>query len=213
VASGQEFGRGVIEVRLPSGRATHHRPYTAQEAAPAEAIPVVGDVAAIRFEAGKGNSPESIWFCSSTGVLRFGGGNLERWGENEGLENEHCNDLVVGPDGTVWGATDGGGARFDGKQWYPAVSATAKPHPWPIDREGENLPARAVVAVGQGIWGATPKGVWPLKTAGIARPLDRATGLFDDDVVDVVVDRFGRLWSLGHIGLTIRPSLSDISHM
>ena len=82
--------------------------------------------------------------------------------------------------------------------------------------------ARALVTIGQGIWGATPKGVWPLETLGpTASPLkmpgppqlDRSTGLFDDDVIDVVVDRFGRLWSLGHVGLTIRPSLSDISHI
>jgi hypothetical protein len=213
LASRQEFGRGVIEVRLPSGRATHHRPYTAKEVAPAEAIPVTGDVAAIRFEAGQGGAPETIWFCSATGVLRFGGGNLERWGENEGLENERCNDLFVTADRTVWIATDAGGARFDGKQWFPAVSATAKPHPWPVNGEGENLVARALVIGGQDVWGATPKGIWPLKTAAAARPLDRSSGLFDDDVVDMVIDRFGRLWSLGHIGLTIRPSLSDISHI
>jgi hypothetical protein len=217
VPSGQEFGRGVLEVRLPSGRATHHRPYTAKEVAPAEAIPVTGDVAAIRFEASQGQSPEAMWFCTATGVLRFAGGNLERWGENEGLVNEHCNDLLVGPgaDHAVWMATDAGGARFDGKQWYPAVSATAKPHRWPVDGEGDDVPARAVIAVGQDIWGGTPKGLWPLKAAGPAQSghLDRSTGLFDDDILDAVVDRFGRLWSLGHIGLTIRPSLSDISHM
>jgi len=119
----------------------------------------------------------------------------------------------VGNERTVWIATDAGGARFDGKQWFPAVSATAKPPRWPVDREGENLPARALVTVGEGVWGGSPKGLWPLKASGPTQPLDRSTGLFDDDVIDVVIDRFGRVWSLGHVGLTIRPSLSDISHI
>lgn len=214
-ASGQELGRGVLEVRLPSGRATHHRPYTAKETAPADAIPVTGDVAAIRFQAARGGVPDAIWFCTASGVLRFAGGNLERWGENEGLTNEHCNDLTVASDGTVWIATEAGAARFDGKQWVPASSAAARAagaaFRWPVARDGEDERARALVTFGQVVWAGTPKGVWSVNAA--ATPLDRRTGLFDDDVIDVVGDRFGRLWILGHVGLTIRPSLSDISHL
>ena len=211
VASGQEFGRGVIEVSLPAGRAIHHRVYTAKEKAPAEAIALTGDVAALRFQAGQGGAPDAIWFCTASGVMRFGGGNLERWGENEGLESEHCNDVLPAADGTVWMATDAGVVRFDGKQWLPVTSKAAAragagaPVPWPVDREGENLVARSLVASGQDVWAGTPQGLWPLTR--VAPPLGRANGLFDDDVADAVADRFGRLWVLGHIGLTVRPAL------
>ena len=117
--------------------------------------------------------------------------------------------MLPAADGKTWMATEAGAARFDGKQWVPATSKAAQKSGgavprWPVNREGENLAARALVAAGPDVWAATPKGLWPLSGGG--SPVDRAAGLFDEDVVDVVVDRFGRMWVLGHIGLSIRPT-------
>lgn len=225
LASGQEVGRGVIELQLPAGRAIHHRAYLAGEPRPPEALPITGDVRAIQFQKGAGAaSPDAIWFCTSLGVSRFAGGDLAHWGENEGLASESCDDLAIAPDGTVWVATQEGAARFDGKIWRafddeggrpggakknekPNEMPIGKPDEkpgglrWPIDRAGDALAARALVVIDQGVWAGTGRGVWPLSGAG--RPLDQSAGLIDDDVRDLVVDRFGRLWVLGRLGLTI----------
>ncbi|MES1206162.1 MAG: hypothetical protein ABUS79_09520, partial [Pseudomonadota bacterium] len=206
--SGQEFGRGVIEVQLPSGRTIHHRPTRGNEARAAEAIPIAGDVSAVRFQPGAGGDPDAIWFCTSVGVMRFLAGQLSQWGENDGLDSESCHDLAIAPGGTVWVATSVGAARFDGKRWLRMGSAAGggdriKPAPrWPMNREGEAVAARALSVSGNDVWAGTSLGVWPL--GGTSPPLNRASGLIDDDVVDLAVDRFGRLWVLGHIGLSVR---------
>jgi hypothetical protein len=219
--SGQEFGRGVIEVQLPSGRTIHHRPYQSNEERPAEAVPIAGDVTAVRFAPGSAGDPSAIWFCTSQGVQRFAGSDLSRWGENEGLDSESCHDLEIAADHTVWVATEAGVAHFDGQKWRrydPSRPGSPSSSGWPVDRDGDGMAARALVAFGQGLWAGTPRGVWPLARAaspssgtatGIGATqantrIDRSSGLMDDDVIDLVVDRFGRLWVLGRIGLTVR---------
>jgi hypothetical protein len=229
--SGQEYGRGVIELQLPAGHAIHHRPYRENEPAPPEAIAVVGGVSTIRFVKATAADPETIWFCTSDGVSRFVGGQLAHWGENEGLDSERCHDLVIAADGMVWIATEAGVARFDGKNWRRLDDRAGGPSGrgggsgsgdgtsrvgmlWPVNREGEGLPSRALAIVGRGLWAATPRGVWPVFGQGGsvgsvavaavgAQPLDRRSGLIDEDVSHLIVDRFGRLWVLGHVGVTL----------
>ncbi|MEO5768570.1 MAG: hypothetical protein ABIS92_09500, partial [Polyangia bacterium] len=230
-ASGQESGRGVLEVQLPAGRAIHHRPYRQGEPRPPEAVPISGNVNAIRFQKGvTAAEPQAIWFCTSLGVSRLAGGQLSHWGENEGLDSETCNDLAFGPDGTVWVATAAGVAYFDGKVWrrmgsdLPAGAVASKSKPssssasgmigrtagahWPVTRDGEGLPASALVISGETLWAGTARGLWPISTVTGPPPVggvvNRANGLVDDEVVDLVTDRFGRMWVLGRIGLTIR---------
>src|SRR5205814_8149031 len=116
-------------------------------------------------------------------------------------------------------ATNRGASRFDGKTWIPfdgAPPAPGAPRRWPRPRHrgladrGESekddddlevLSARAFVIGGGALWAGTPRGIWPLTGSG--RPFDRDSGLIDEDVRDLVVDRFGRLWVLGHLGLTV----------
>jgi len=218
--SGQEVGRGVIELQLPGGRAIHHRPYRAGEPRAPEAIPIAGDVAAVRFQPGrKPGEPMAIWFCSSLGIQRFAGGQLSQWGEEDGLDSENCHDLELASDGTVWAATDGGATWFDGKGWrrFGSSGAPTSGHEvvaWPTDRDGDAIGARALVRSGEILWAATARGVWPLGPAGlpttgraVAGSIDHNSGLIDDDVFDLAADRYGRVWMLGQIGLTIRKPL------
>lgn len=191
---GTHTGRGVIELQLPAMRVIHHRPYKKTETAPPEVIPIAGDVAAIRFQASTPVDPEAIWFCTSTGILRFRQGQLARWGEDNGLDSERCFDLVLTRDGAVWAATAAGTMRFDQTAWHADDR-------WPTTRDGEALPARALVEIGSDMWAATPTGVWPF--ARSARAWNRRTGLLDDDVLGLATDRFSRLWSLGGSGVTI----------
>jgi ligand-binding sensor domain-containing protein len=101
-------------------------------------------------------------------------------------------------------------ARFDGKGWRRLESGVVEgklehlPR-WPLDREGESMAARALVSSGNGLWAGTPRGLWPIWAA--RAPIDRTSGLIDDDVVHLAADRFGRIWVLGRLGLTIRRPL------
>jgi len=217
--TGEESGRGVIEVQLPSGKSVHHHAARAGEPRSPAAIPLAGDVRAVRFQTGTSGTPDATWFCTSLGVIRSTAGEekLARWSENDGLASDSCNDLAILPDGSVWAATSRGAARFDGKTWTPFDGQPSSPGGdprWPrprhrVTRDGEPdeeddvelLGARAFVTVGGALWAGSPRGVWPLTAGG--RPLDERAGLLDEDVRDLVLDRFGRLWVMGRLGLTV----------
>jgi ligand-binding sensor domain-containing protein len=164
-------------------------------------------VAAVRFRGGHGSTdPEATWFCTSLGILRFAEGQLSHWGENDGLDSETCHDLEIAVDGGVWVATEKGVARFDGKSWRRVGGVvTGRPPPeirWPPDRDGDGAAARALVLSGRVLWAGTSRGLWPL-APGIG-PINRTNGLVDDDVIKLASDRFGRIWALGQVGVTIR---------
>ena len=217
--TGEESGRGVIEVQLPSGKSIHHHAARAGEPRSPAAIPLAGDVRAVRFQTGTSGTPDAIWFCTSLGVIRSTTGEekLARWSENDGLASDSCHDLAILADGSVWAATSRGAARFDGKTWTPFDGRPSSPggEPrWPRPRhrptrdgepdeedDVELLGARALVSAGGALWAGTPRGVWSLTSAG--RPFDERAGLLDEDVRDLVLDRFGRLWVMGHLGLTV----------
>ena len=211
---GQELGRGVIELQLPSGKFVYHRVTHAGQTHPPEMIPVPGDVRAVRFQAGTAAVPEALWFCTSLGVLRAEPGKppkLTHWTENDGLPSDSCEDLAILEDGAVWAATREGVARWNGdKLWVPfqgAAQAMGEPPRWPTSDRGADDPdadpaaARAFVTVGGNLWAGTSKGIWPVTGSG--KVIDRRTGLLDSDVVGMKLDRFGRLWVLGHLGLTV----------
>ena len=205
--TGQESGRGVIELQLSASRAIHHRPDRRGEAREPDALPIAGDVAAVRFRGGHGSTdPEATWFCTSLGILRFAEGQLSHWGENDGLDSETCHDLEIAVDGGVWVATEKGVARFDGKSWRRVGGVVTGRLPpeirWPPDRDGDGAAARALVLSGRVLWAGTSRGLWPL-APGIG-PINRTNGLVDDDVIKLASDRFGRIWALGQVGVTIR---------
>jgi len=227
LATGQEIGRGVIELQLPSGKFVHHRVTRAGQTHPPEMIPVPGDVRAVRFQGGTAAVPDAQWFCTSVGVLRAEAGKpsaLAHWSENDGLPSDSCEDLAILDDGAVWAATRQGVARFDGtKLWipFPGADKTAHgPRRWPSsgrgglgddDLDADPAAARALITVGGNLWAGTSKGIWPVtgpaEVGGSGRVggtvLDQSTGLLDSDVVGMKFDRFGRLWVLGHLGLTV----------
>ena len=211
LADGQELGRGVIELQLPSGKFVYHRVTHAGQTHPKEMIPVPGDVRAVRFQTGTAAVPDAQWFCTSLGVLRVQGGKLTHWSENDGLPSDSCEDLSIQDDGAVWVATRQGVARFDGGNlWVPFEGASRTiggPARWPTSGKGDDDPdadpaaARAFVTVDGRLWAGTSQGIWPVTGSG--KVIDQRTGLLDSAVVGMKVDRFGRLWVLGHLGLTV----------
>ena len=210
LADGQELGRGVIELQLPSGKFVYHRVTHAGQTHPKEMIPVPGDVRAVRFQAGTAATPDAQWFCTSLGVLRAQAGKLTHWTENDGLPSDSCEDLAIMDDGVVWAATRQGVARWDGGNlWIPfqaAPQTPGGPWRWPSasrdeDPDADPAAARAFVTVDGHLWAGTSKGIWPVTGSG--RVVDQQTGLLDSNVVGLKMDRFGRLWVLGHLGLTV----------
>jgi hypothetical protein len=172
--AGEDVGYGAAEIDLQTGVSVQHRPRRTGETAPVEALPLPADLNGVLFADG------AIWFASLSGVARFQQGQLEAWGEAEGLPSELCWSVGRGGDGAVWAATSEGLARFDGKSWHGGPGGKAAVHGVATDDAGWT-------------WAATSKG---LRIAARGGDLDAGSLVMPGDMRDLTRDGFGRIWAL-----------------
>lgn len=119
---------------------------------------------------------DAAWLATGDGVARIAGGTLERWAEP-------ARAVAVAADGSVVIATRAGLGRWDGRQWtYPPV----------LGFENNDV---VTTESGQ-IWIATPRGIAAWDGRKLRR-LDTRRGLAENDILDVAVDRFDRVWARG----------------
>ena len=186
---GQEQGRGALEIAPASsgkGAVIHHGALTPKELGP-ESLPLPHDLTGVVFDGA------ATWFSSRSGIDRLQESELRHWGENEHMVSEVCLGVAKGSDGKIWAATSVGAGRFDGTEWR-----------FPFDGPA-STPVRAVVLDGGGrMWLATAKGLRVLDAKEASAPrLDAGTSVVDDDVLDLALDRFGRIWALGSAAIAV----------
>lgn len=176
-SGGDDVGYGAVELDLQTGVSVQHRPRRAGEKVPVEALPLPADLEAVLFDGG------ATWFASLSGVCRFQQGQLETWGEAEGLPSELTWGIARAADGTIVAATSEGLARFDGHAFRPFG--------------GERIAVHGLAADGRGmLWAATNKGLRPIAAATWDQPLADAPEMVSGNLRDVAPDAFGRLWAL-----------------
>ena len=76
--SGDDVGYGAVEIDLQTGLSVQHRPRSAGETAPIEALPLPADLNGVLFDGG------ATWFASLSGVARFQQGQLVDLGRGRG---------------------------------------------------------------------------------------------------------------------------------
>ncbi len=178
-ATGEDdVGYGAVEVDLQTGISVQHHARRPGVPPPAEALPLPADLEDVLFDGG------ATWFASLSGVCRFQQGQLQSWGEAEGLPSELVWAIERAPDGTVVAATSEGLARFDGQTFRPFG--------------GEKFPVHGLAADGRGtLWAATNKGLRAVPIGGHwDRPLADAPEMVPGSLRDVAPDAFGRVWAL-----------------
>lgn len=171
---GEDVGDGALEVDLQTGIGVHHRPRRAGEAVPVESLPLPADLEDVLFDG------SATWFASLSGVCRFQQGQLESWGESDGLPSELVWGIARGTDGAVVAATSEGLARWDGHAFHPFGGERFAVHGVATDDAGT-------------LWAATSKGLRPVRGD---QPLDGAANVVDGNLRDVTRDVFGRIWAL-----------------
>ena len=134
---------------------------------------------------------ETAWFATNEGVARLAGEKITSWTEADGLpRNEVARAVTIAPDGTnVIVATSAGAGVWDGKAWTfpPAL----------------RFEINDVVATRNGhVWMATERGLaaWDGKHV---RRIDVRRGLAENQVLDVAVDPYDRVWARGPGSLTL----------
>ena len=186
---GQEQGRGALEIAPASsgkGAVIYHGALLPKEKGP-ESLPLPHDLTGVFFDGA------ATWFSSRSGIDRLQESELRHWGENEHMVSEVCLGVAKGSDGKIWAATSVGAGRFDGTEWR-----------FPFDGPGA-APVRALAADGAGrMWLATAKGLRVLDSTEASAPrLGAGTSVVDDDMLDLALDRFGRIWALGSAAIAI----------
>lgn len=132
---------------------------------------------------------DATWFATRAGVARLSTGSLKLWDSTNGLRSELTRAIAVSRGGAVFVATSAGVARFDGSTWR---------FPPQLGFEANDL---AVTAGGQ-LWMATPRGVAVYDGSKVRR-VDMRRGLVENDILDIAVDRYDRLWARGPGSLTL----------
>jgi hypothetical protein len=129
------------------------------------------------------------WFATNEGVARLIGGQVKVWTEADGLRSELARAVTIAPEGGVIVATGAGAGVWDGKSWAfpPAL----------------RFEVNDVVATHNGqVWMATERGIaaWDGKKV---RRVDTRRGLAENEVLDVAIDQFDRVWARGPSSLTL----------
>jgi hypothetical protein len=173
-APAHDSGYGAVEIDLGNGHAIQHRPRGPNDKPTAEALPLAADLTGILFDG------SATWFSSLSGVSRFQEGQLQNWGENDGLASErvHAIGRVAG---AVWAATSAGIARYETQGWRPLESDGIAARGFVGDRSGKT-------------WVASSRGLRLLSSN--VSDLATAPTIVDGEFRDVTVDRFDRVWAM-----------------
>ncbi|MBK9030656.1 MAG: hypothetical protein IPL61_04845 [Myxococcales bacterium] len=175
---------GIATVDLDTGAVAYHH----MSGDPADRklgiLPVptsVVDVAFLR--------EAEVWMASQQGAVRMQGERVTIWNESSQLESELLNAVAVTSGGLVFVATADGVGTFDGERWrFPPELRFA---------------TNDLVLGGDGrLWLATERGLAIFDGKKVRR-LDVRRGMVENQILDVTLDEFGRVWTRGPRSLAV----------
>ena len=179
------FGMAVVPPTLDG--VSYYRRYDKPPEDASLSLPV-NDISAVTFDAG------GAWMATFSGVYRLAKDKSTLYTENEGLVSEITYDVVRTRLGDTWVATGAGIGKLKGDTWR-------------FDSAGGGIPRkafRALAVTDRGeLWAGGAAGAYHRDSDEWIRLDPKKTGLLDGDVLDIVVDRRGRLWFLTATGLSL----------
>lgn len=181
---GDKVDFGAAEVDLDRSNVVYHRKGGGLGA---QSKPLPNDIENAWFA-----GADDAWFGTRAGAVHLKAGELGTFTESDGLASESIHDIIEGNDGQIWVATSKGVGKFDGARWtFPS--------------EGDALHVKAS-SLARDRLGAVFVG----HSAGLVmvRPdrvekIDSSRGLLDNQVIDLAVDKRGRVWVLTEKGISI----------
>jgi hypothetical protein len=186
---------GVAIVELASGKVQYHHATDAgderddgasDDGPPLAAKKAMSIPPSVVDADGRG---DATWFATRAGVARLTAGALKLWDETNGMRSQRARAIAVSRGNAIFVATSAGIGRFDGSTWQ---------FPMQLGFEANDL---AVTAGGQ-LWMATSRGVAVYDGSKVRR-MDMRRGLVENDLLDIAVDRYDRIWTRGPGSLTL----------
>lgn len=176
------YGVALVDVAL-GAVAYHHASGDASETAQG-VLPIPVNVVDASFL-----DENETWLATTEGAARIRGQEVVVYTEAEGLRSEFLRGVACSVGGMVFIASGQGVGTFDGETWsYPPSLR------WPVND--------IEIARDSRLWMATDRGVAVFDGARVRR-LDVRRGLLENQIEDVAIDHFGRVWVRGSRGLTI----------
>jgi hypothetical protein len=167
------FGVAIVDLGIQT--VFYHRQEAGVDSRRSGILPIPNNATDVAFL-----GPEEIWLSTTSGAAVLRGDVVRVFSEAEGLESEILHGVVVTDGGIVFVASSRGVGEFDGRRWsWPAALALA---------------TRAIARAPDGrLWMATDRGLAAFDGQRVRR-LETRSGLLDDDLSDLAIDHFGRVW-------------------
>jgi hypothetical protein len=176
---------GVVSVSVSSGAIADRRPALDAGDGPGgdldASVPV--DVIDAAFRG------EQLWLATGNGAIQVDGDTTTRWTQRDGLPAPRVRALVAAPGGAVMIATRAGVARFDGERWTSPPELAFPVNDLAVSRDGR-------------LWLATARGIAVYDGRRVRR-VDVRRGLLENEIGEIVVDDYGRLWARGARSLAV----------
>jgi ligand-binding sensor domain-containing protein len=175
---GEQHPYGVAVIDTATGKVAYHR---ADDGDDKIAVPNGVVDADIRGS--------TAWFVTNEGVARLASGKVKLWTDIDMPDTAVARAVTIAVDGSVLIATAGGVGIWDGKTWDFPPSLRFDINDLVATRNGQ-------------VWMATERGIaaWDGKKV---RRIDTRRGLAENEVLDVAVDQFDRVWARGPGSLTL----------
>jgi len=130
-----------------------------------------------------------VWMASQQGAVRMQGEQVTVWNESSQLESELLNGVAVTSGGLVFVATSDGVGTFDGERWRFTPELRFAVNDLVLDTLGR-------------LWMATERGLAIFDGKRVRR-LDVRRGMVENQILDVTLDEFGRVWTRGPHSLAV----------
>jgi hypothetical protein len=126
----------------------------------------------------------TAWLATTEGVARIAGGVTKLW-----TREEHARAVAMRLDGSVVVGTDQGAMIWDGKTWELPPALRFEINDVAATKHGQ-------------VWMATERGIVAWDGRKVRR-VDVRRGLAENEVLDLAIDQFDRVWARGPGSLTL----------
>jgi hypothetical protein len=124
-----------------------------------------------------------VWLASLQGAVRMTGDEVTVWNESSQLDSELLSAVAVSTGGLVFVASADGVGSFDGERWRFAPELRFAVNDLALGPDGR-------------LWLGTERGLAIFDGKKVRR-LDVRRGMVENQVLDVTLDEFGRVWTRG----------------
>jgi hypothetical protein len=172
----QPWGAAIVDLGL--GAVAYHHASGDRRERKRGVLPVPVNVVDAAFI-----GDDQVWMASTDGAVRLAGDEVTVWNEGMQLESELLSAIAVSPGGLVYVATPDGVGTYDGERWRFPSELRFAVNDLALARDGR-------------LWLATDRGI-AIYDGKKVRRMDVRRGLVENQVLDVTIDEFGRVWARG----------------